>query len=180
MDSQIQEQIYRKYYADVYTYAFYLCRNEQLAQDLVSQTYLKAFIYLPDHITQIKSWLLRVCRNLYLDELRKQKRRTSVALDTFLPFLKAKENPKTDFEQKQKRNDLLEILQGIPMIYRDVIVQFYFMQLSINEIVEISNMNPATVKTRLYRARALLKQEMEDQEYERTKTTGRNESSKKR
>lgn len=166
MDTEIQEVIYRKYYADVYTYALYLSRNEQAAQDLVSQTYLKAFIYLPDHITQIKSWLLRVCRNLYFDELRKQKRRTRVSLDTFLPFLKAKENPKAEFEQKQSRNDLLELLQSIPIIYRDVIVQFYFMELSIKEIAEISAVNPATVKTRLHRAKVLLKQEMEDQKCE--------------
>lgn len=101
MDTEIQEVIYRKYYADVYTYALYLSRNEQAAQDLVSQTYLKAFIYLPDHITQIKSWLLRVCRNLYFDEIRKQKRRTRVSLDTFLPFLKERRIPKQNLNKNR-------------------------------------------------------------------------------
>lgn len=42
------------------------------------------------------------------------------------------------------------------------------MELSIKEIAEISAVNPATVKTRLHRAKALLKQEMEEQNYERT------------
>lgn len=67
------EQIYKTYFHDVYRYALSLCQNESQAQDLVSETYLKAIEALPQDYTEVRAWLFRVCRNCFIDQQRKKK-----------------------------------------------------------------------------------------------------------
>lgn len=66
------EQIYIKYHQSLFLYAFSLCKDYHLAQDLTADTFLKAYLSLDD-LSYIKYWLFRVCKNLYFDYLRKSR-----------------------------------------------------------------------------------------------------------
>ena len=70
MDAQLLETLYRKYYSAAYAYCLTLCGSEQTAQDLVSDAFVKAWLSLPEDIPSFRYWLLRVCKNLWIDQLQ--------------------------------------------------------------------------------------------------------------
>lgn len=69
------EVLYQKYKQDVYHYLLYLCKNPVLAEDLMSETFLKAYVSLHQlkKEDQIKPWLLTIARNKFLSDCRKKK-----------------------------------------------------------------------------------------------------------
>lgn len=165
MQGNVLEEVYQAYMKTLYYYAFSLCKEEALAKDLVADTFLKAFEYLPDQHVNIEAWLHQVLYHLYVDEVRKRKRHPWLPIDAF-PFLKGKENPSKDVERAQRRNMLIEKIVALPTTYRQVLYEFYFNQKSIQEISEQYQMSISNVKIRLLRGRALLRKEMEEQKDE--------------
>lgn len=73
MKSDELEILYKKYSAELYIYALSLCKDHHLAQDLVSETFYKALLSIESTEGYIKYWLFRVCKNLYLDYMKKNK-----------------------------------------------------------------------------------------------------------
>lgn len=69
------EVLYQKYKQDIYHYLLYLCKDPSLAEDLMSETFLKAFTSLHQlkKEDQIKTWLFTIARNVFLSECRKNK-----------------------------------------------------------------------------------------------------------
>lgn len=69
------EVLYQKYKQDVYHYLLYLCKNPSLAEDLMSETFLKAYVSLHQlkKDEQVKTWLLTIARNQFLSDCRKKK-----------------------------------------------------------------------------------------------------------
>ena len=74
MEKDILEQLYRKYYKVAFVYAISICGDISLAEDLVSEAFIKADISLPDDVPSFKYWLFKVCKNLWIDYIRKHKR----------------------------------------------------------------------------------------------------------
>ena len=73
MEKDILEELYRKYYSGTLLYCTALCTDTALAEDIVADAFVKAYLSLPDDVPSFQYWLLRVCRNLWLDHLRKNK-----------------------------------------------------------------------------------------------------------
>ena len=73
MDKDIFEQLYRQHYAAALLYAQGLCRSRPLAEDMVQESFCRAWLALPDGVVSFRSWLFRVLRNLIIDHLRRQK-----------------------------------------------------------------------------------------------------------
>ncbi len=68
-------QVYERYAASVHRFAYWLCRDEQLAQDLTSESFVRAWLRM-DKLQEptLRSYLFAIARNLYLEDLRKHKR----------------------------------------------------------------------------------------------------------
>ena len=75
MQYELLTELYGKYYHRAYLYALSLCREKSWAEDIVSEAFEKAMLTLEDGGQGFLYWLLRVCRNLFLDEVRRRKRR---------------------------------------------------------------------------------------------------------
>ena len=74
MEADILEALYREHYSAALLYCMALCGDGQLAQDLTAEAFIRAYLSLPDRIPSFRWWLLRVCKNLWTDHLRRQKR----------------------------------------------------------------------------------------------------------
>ena len=72
MDADLLEELYRKYYPSALLYCTVLCGIGHLAQDLASDAFVKAYLSLPDQVPSFRYWLLRVCKHLWIDHLRKE------------------------------------------------------------------------------------------------------------
>ena len=73
MDHDLVGQLFKKYYNDVLLYAMSLTKNASEAEDLVSEAFFKALV-TSDDVKNCKAWILKVCRNLFLNKIRKRRR----------------------------------------------------------------------------------------------------------
>ena len=67
--------VYRRYFRDVYRYAFSLCKNEALAEEITQETFFKALNSLEsfDGKCKVSVWLCQIAKNTYLSLCRKEK-----------------------------------------------------------------------------------------------------------
>lgn len=68
------ELLFKNYYHILFIYALSLTKNQADAQDLVSETFLKAYLSYDDTKGNFKTWIYKVCKNLFIDSIRKKKR----------------------------------------------------------------------------------------------------------
>lgn len=152
-NEQLQIDFLIEKYADmVYRVALTQMRNVQDAQDVFQDVFLRLVKYLPtlENEDHIKAWLLRVTINCSKSNLTSAWRRHTQ------PLL---EEEKLTF-QTEEQLDLYEHINKLPKKYRTVIYLFYYEELSIKEIADITSQKETTVKSQLSRARKLLKNEL--------------------
>jgi RNA polymerase sigma factor (sigma-70 family) len=141
--------------------AKWLLRNEQDAQDVVQEAYLRAFrSFTGFHGTNGRAWLLTIVRNTSYTLLKK-----SHAVDLTTSFdeeIHATEHesvsPATILEQSEDAELITEAMDELPAEFREILVQRHQEGLSYKEIAEIAHIPPGTVMSRLARARAKLKE----------------------
>lgn len=152
------EELYIKYQKDLYLYAFSLCKDPHLAQDLTSDTFYKAYLSL-EEVTAVKYWLFRVCKNLYLDGVRRDKK---VASDSILPYLHTSlETPLDLLIDSENKKNLYHVIIHLKASYKEVLILHYFCDFSIKEMALSMGLTEGATKTLLSRARKKLKGEME-------------------
>ena len=81
MKSTAWENLFRKYYNEALLYVFSFCHNRALAEDLVQEAYMRAIRSIDEEKDGFKFWLFKVCRNLYFDTLRKNKKVEAITSD---------------------------------------------------------------------------------------------------
>ncbi len=161
MEKEVLESIYSLYYQDLYLYAFSLCRNHSLTEDIVSDTFFKALVSLPDKHTNIKYWLMTVCRNLIYDYYNKQKRINDIPVEEMNISIEDETLAKL-IKEEQSARIYYAILQ-LPDVYREVIYMYYFMEMSGEVIANTLNISHGNVRNILYRARIKLKKKLEEE-----------------
>ncbi|MGY0372289.1 RNA polymerase sigma factor [Clostridium sp. JNZ J1-5] len=149
------EIIYKKYSAELYIYVLSLCKNHHLSQDLVSETFFKALLSIVDSPGHIKYWLFRVCKNLYLDHLRKNKYLQDIEIDLDKLFVEDSTLDKIILNE-QRRSVYYEILKLQPS-YKEIITLYYYCNFSLKEIAAIIGISQGAARTLLFRARKKLK-----------------------
>jgi RNA polymerase sigma-70 factor (ECF subfamily) len=159
-------------YADtLYNLARYLTGSGADAEDLVQETYARAFgaagQFTPG--TNLKAWLFRILRNTYLSQYRRRRNNPVVGgLDTVDPGALAaphEEWLRGDFELDRLRKLVAgEIEQALLTLTEDAraVILLDLEDLSEAEIAEVMGCAVGTVKSRLSRARAALRQRLQD------------------
>src|SRR5215831_14624204 len=160
-------QLIRPYERRVYAAALALLRNEADAEDCAQEAVLKAFKNVGQFRSEAKfsTWLIQIAVN----EARMRRRKQRADLiepiendqgeETYAPreFADWREIPSETLERKEVREKLAEALSSIGEIYRDVFVLRDMEQLSIEETAKALGISTASVKTRLLRARLMLR-----------------------
>ena len=150
------EQIIKTYSDMVYRLAFARTGTKEDADEVYQEVFLRLLKKRPAFESQehCKAWLLRVtvnCSNTLLSALWKKR---TVALEEDLPF------------QEKDSLELYKELSQLPQKYRDVIHLFYYEELSVADIAKILHRKESTVRTQMTRARTMLKEILEEEEYE--------------
>ncbi len=141
--------------------ARWLLRNEQDAQDVVQEAYLRAFrSFSGFHGTNGRAWLLTIVRNTSYTLLKKNR-----AVDFTTPFdeeIHATEHesasPATILEHSEDAELIKEAMDELPGEFREILVLRHQEGLSYKEIADIAQIPPGTVMSRLARARDKLKE----------------------
>jgi RNA polymerase sigma-70 factor, ECF subfamily len=160
----------------VYRVARRLAGSRDEAEDLVQQTYERAFRswrqYTPG--TNLRAWLLRILTNLNIDRGRRQQRApqtTSIDNEAGDYFLYNKlesqlpdENPDEErVLQRLSQDSIVDALADVPHDFRDVIVLVDIGEFSYADAAQILDIPIGTVMSRLHRGRRILKKNLADE-----------------
>lgn len=156
------EQLYRRYYSAAYTYCIALCGDEQLAQDITADAFVKAYLSLPGDVPSFRYWLLRVCKNLLIDHLRRKRRETG---DEPLQYMTDGVTPETKYLRNERSRCLWEAIAALPAFDRELVTLYYFSEVPMQEIARLTGKSYAAVRQRMARLRQTLKIKMEEQGY---------------
>lgn len=154
----------------VYFVVYKIVRHEETANDLVQETFMKAFSSLASYRSEYKfsTWLYKIASNASIDHLRK-KRINALSLDQTLEtqdgtreieVADTSYHPEKDLERKQQRFSIDEAIESLPDKYREVIIYRHKDDKSYEEIADLLNIPVGTVKARIFRARELLKKRL--------------------
>jgi RNA polymerase sigma factor (sigma-70 family) len=141
--------------------ARWLLRNEEDAQDVVQEAYLRAFkSFSGFHGSNGRAWLLTIVRNTSYTLLKKNH-----AVDLTTTFdeeihTSGQESvsPATVLEHSENAELIKEAMDELPVEFREILVLRHLEGLSYKEIADIAQLAPGTVMSRLARARAKLKE----------------------
>lgn len=145
--------LFKKYAPDVFRFAFYLCGNRQEAEDITSETFVRAWTSPePIEAATVKAYLFTIARNLFLQELRKTSRNTG--LNDQLRDLQP--SPQDQAEHKQELHRVLARLQKLPEIDRSAMLMRALEDLPYEEIARALKISVAAAKVKVHRARLVL------------------------
>lgn len=154
------EQIVLPHLDAAYNLARWLTRNEQDAEDMAQESYLRAFKFFDGFRgTDARAWLLAIVRNTCYTWLQQNRgRETMAAFDEEIHSIENEaSNPAQLLLQSDDTDMLKEALEELPVEFREVVVLRDLEELSYKQIAEIANIPLGTVMSRLARARERLK-----------------------
>lgn len=152
-------EIYENYQGAIYGYLFYMTHDEQTAQDLSQETFLKIYLGLKKirEDSNVKAWCMTIARNTFLSYARKKK-----------PFLlgdelihdsmpAADQSPEDLILRSEEKKEIQRLLLMLNEYERTVLILRDYECLSYAEIAGIMELTETVVKVRIYRARNKLK-----------------------
>lgn len=154
----------------LHSFAFHLCYNEEDADDLVQETFLKAFRFIDkfEEGTNAKAWLFKILKNAYINQYRKEsKRPTRVDYEDVAVYNEEEEGQvssyydlREDVFEKMIGDEVSTALNLLPEEFRTVILLCDIEGFSYEEISKIIEIPIGTVRSRLFRARNMLKEKL--------------------
>ena len=151
------EEVYRRYFADVYQYVLALSRDEVTAEEVTQETFFKALTAIDNFRgdCQLRVWLCQIARNQYLSLCRERKR-----------FGVAAEEPGDDgieagFDDREDAKKLHRLLHGLPEPYKEVFSLRTFGELPFSQIGELFGKTESWARVTYFRARRKLKEEFD-------------------
>ena len=177
MKTRVFEEEFYPHMDALYNFGYRLTLNEDDANDLVQETYLKAFRFIETYQrdTNAKAWLFRIMKNSFINDFRK----------------KSKEPDKTDYDEVEQvynsedahysatvdlrqevfggilGDEITKALNGIPVDFRLIILLSDIEGFTYEEMAKIIGIPIGTVRSRLHRARNMMKDKIK--EYARSK-----------
>ncbi|MGV8855013.1 MAG: RNA polymerase sigma factor [Devosia sp.] len=168
--------IVRRHNQRLFRAARSILRNDGDAEDVVQASYVKAFTHLESFRgeAQLSTWLTRIALNEALGRVRRQRPTTGIeqidiesgrggAQVIAFPTMQTPLDPETEMSRMEVRQLLEQAVDELPALFRAVFVLRDIEGLSIEETAVQLALKPETVKTRLHRARRLLRTAIEAQ-----------------
>jgi RNA polymerase sigma-70 factor, ECF subfamily len=173
------EQVAIPHLRSLYTAALYLTKDEQEAEDLVQETYLRAyrFFHKFEPGTNCRAWLLSIQRHLFINRYRQTKKQPEfldwekIDQDYELFALSQenteKSNPENAFHSDVMGPEVEKALKELPEEFRTAIVLVDIDELTYEEAAQIMECPIGTVRSRLCRGRRILQLALRDYALER-------------
>lgn len=161
-DEAAFEELIRQYEKKVYTLCFRMCGSSEDAEEAAQDTFLALWRGI-DRFRQessLSTWIYRLASNACIDTLRRRKKQNAVSLDDeelFIDAVDPSPQPQETAEHREVQRLLQKGLLSLPEEYRKVLILREIEGLSYTEIAESASLELGTVKSRISRGRALLR-----------------------
>ena len=167
-------EIVRRYRNPITNYLYRFLNDYEEAVDLVQETFVRVYFALERYHTDFafSTYIYRIATNLAISELRKRKRRKLVSLTGFFQYddeeaedfhpTDAKPLPDVDLVENEQSKMIARAIATLPEKYRAPIVLREIEGKSYEEVAEILELGLGTTKSRISRARGLLKEKLKN------------------
>lgn len=167
-DGRAFTKLVNQYERKIFRLAKHITQSQEDAEDVLQETFLKAYEHLPEFQRQSKfyTWLVRIAVNESLMKLRKRKTARTVSLDEGIDTGEEtvareiaiwEDNPEERYSREELRRILDDAIDALPPIFRTVFVLRDIDELSTEETAGVLNISIPAVKSRLLRARLQLR-----------------------
>jgi RNA polymerase sigma-70 factor, ECF subfamily len=156
----------------LYNYALHITMNPDDAEDLVQETYLKAYRFFNsfERGTNCKAWLFKILKNNYINRFRKNSKEPGkVDYDLIKDFYHSIKDTRrdsseadTDYFHSLLHEEVYQALHSLPEEFREVIQLCDIEGFTYEEIANMVDSPIGTVRSRLYRGRKLLRVQLEE------------------
>ncbi len=166
------EQLAMRHVDPLYSAALRLTKNDRDAEDLVQDTFLRAYRFFDkfERGTNIKAWLFKILTNTFINRYRRAVKERSIvegsereAVHERFISRSATEyasNPEAFFFERLLSDDVLRAVDAVPIDFRMVVILADLQEFSYKEIAEILSIPVGTVMSRLFRGRRLLQKSL--------------------
>lgn len=169
-DRRALTDLIKRYEKTVYNFSYKICRDSEKAENIMQETFLSMIrsLHQFDGNSKLSTWLYRIISNHCLMLARKLKSDKFVSIEDESSFYNEKETadwaniPYKDVENKELKMILDEAIKKLSPEYRMIFLLRDVQGLSTEETVEITQLSTAAVKSRLHRARAFLRKEINE------------------
>lgn len=147
----------------VYAICLKMVKNPFDAQDLTQETFLSAYKKLADFDgTYEKAWISRIATNKCLDYLKNSARRTEPKEEVYFEEIRdQRAGPEESYLHQESKEFVLSICDKIKPPYDEIAREHFYKEKSAREIAEEKGKSIKTIQTQIYRAKALIKKQME-------------------
>ncbi|MBS1658866.1 MAG: sigma-70 family RNA polymerase sigma factor [Bacteroidetes bacterium] len=175
-ERQLNERLFEKEFMPhldaLYNFAYHLTLNEEDANDLVQDTFLKAFRFINSYErgTNAKAWLFKILKNSFINEYRRKTRQPGeVDFEEYVAFQDAEEGTGVgDLDMRDEifkgliGDEVTQALNELPVDFRTILILCDIEGFSYEEMAKIIDIPIGTVRSRLHRARNLMKEKLRD------------------
>jgi RNA polymerase sigma-70 factor, ECF subfamily len=172
-DADAFRTIMQTYNRRLYRIARSILRNDSDAEDVVQEAYVRAFTHLENFRgdSSLATWLSRIAMNEALGRLRLRRPTADLALHESrgpeAEIIQFPHTARSDPEKTMAQRELLQLVEQatdkLPEAYRTVFIARVIEGMSVEDTAELLGVRPETVKTRLHRARRLVREQLETQ-----------------
>jgi RNA polymerase sigma-70 factor (ECF subfamily) len=158
----------------LYNFAYHLVGNEEDAHDLVQETFLKAYRFINSYEqgTNAKAWLFKILKNAFINDYRKKsKRPNQVDYEDVVSYHEADDTNFNFVGSLDLRQEIFQGMMGdevtmalntLPVDFKTVILLCDIEGFTYEEIAKIIDIPIGTVRSRLFRARNMLKEKLRE------------------
>jgi RNA polymerase sigma factor (sigma-70 family) len=158
-------------FADALTnFAYYLTQDDSDVEDLVQDTFMKAYRAAESYEigTNSKAWLFRIMKNTFINEYkRRQRRGKKIDYEEIITYHDEEDSPLTSYTDLRTElfggmmgDEMMIAINELPIDYRTIMILCYVEEFQYEELAAIFEIPIGTVRSRLARARALLKEKL--------------------
>jgi RNA polymerase sigma factor (sigma-70 family) len=151
------EILLRRHKARIYTAIYLFCKDQQMAEDIFQEVFIKIVNTLRsgryNHEGKFLQWALRIAHNLCVDYFRRDKRRPTVGenddydIFNFVGF--SVESPEEDIMRSQVHNRIRNLVDALPPEQREVVVLRHYADMSFKEIASLTRVSINTALGRM-------------------------------
>ncbi|WP_321202673.1 RNA polymerase sigma factor [Bacillus sp. CRN 9] len=158
-NQQILMEWYDMYYEDIYRFILYMIGDQQVCEDFVHDTFVRAYSAMAGfkHQSNVKTWLFSIAKHIVLDEIRKRKRRSIFSLTNVFADIPSSENVEQTVQNRDEVRQILIEISKLKPNYRMVVILKNIEECSTKEIAAILNWSESKVRKTLSRATVALK-----------------------
>jgi len=169
---RIFEEEFLPHIDSLYNFAYHLTYDEDDSNDLVQETFLKAYRFIGSYVegTNAKAWLFKILKNAFINEYRKKsKRPAKVDFEDIVSYHDSENTSyvgsldlREEIFQGMLGDEVTKSLNALPVDFKTVVLLCDVEGFTYEEIAKIIDIPIGTVRSRLHRARNMLKEKLKD------------------